>query len=293
MESVNDSTQVGGPAAATRTQPQRTQPQRVRRGHGLRRGAVHRASLRPARDAGRRRRGARSFRTRHRVRAPAAHRPSADAHAGQPGLRPAGGLAAVHAGLAADPARRDLQPDAGDVAAAVPGPAGPAHRGDREPGHARRRRGRLHRAGAQPAPDADVYRAGPPGPAALHRGRQGPARAASARRGTRAARAGRHAGLHSHHHHRPGLAARAPRGDPQARLRRRRRRTGGRRALLRGGRARRAGLAGHLHVRAAGADDRRRRGPHRARAQAHRQRNSRDHRRRGPGRAEASPAPLR
>ena len=54
----------------------------------------------------------------------------------------------------------------------------------------------------------------------------------------------------------------------------------------------RAGLAGHLHLRPADPDDRRRRGPHRARAQAHRPRDLRDHRgrRRGLNRS-SSPAP--
>ena len=51
------------------------------------------------------------------------------------------------------------------------------------------------------------------------------------------------------------------------------------RALLRGGRAGRAGVPGHLHLRTAGPDDRRRRGAHRARAQAHRPRDVREDRR--------------
>ena len=224
---------------------------------------------------------ARPVRTLHRLRAPPAHRAPADAHLGQPGLRPAGGVPAVHAGLAADPARRDLQPDAWHLAAPVPGPAGPPHRRDGQPGHARRRRGRLHRPGAQPALDADVHRTGPPSPAALHRGGQGPAGRASARRGAGAARAGRHARLHARHDHRPRPADRPPRGDPQAGIRRRRGRAGDRRPLLRGGRAGRAGFAGHLHLRPADPDDRRRRRPHRARAPARRPRDLRDHRGRG------------
>src|SRR6185437_15446379 len=60
------------------------------------------------------------------------------------------------------------------------------------------------------------------------------------------------------HDHRPGPADRPPRGDPQAGIRRRRGRAGDRCPLLRSGRAGRAGFAGHLHLRPADADDRRR-----------------------------------
>ena len=189
MEDVNDPTQEAGPAAAD-YHDGASRHEEGRNG-GRRNGTDRAASggvqsierafdlLEMLADAG----GALGLSELSTVSGPpAAHCSPADAHAGQPGLRPAGGLPAVHAGLATDPARRDLQPHAGDVAAAVPGPVGPAHRGDRQPGHARRRRGRLHRAGAQPALDADVHRARPPGPTALHRGRQGPARPDPGRR---------------------------------------------------------------------------------------------------------------
>src|SRR6516164_1434539 len=127
------------------------------------------------------------------------------------------------------PARRDFRPvrlarrrrgrtDRGR--SALPGAARPGHRRDREPGRRRGRRGRADRSGGQRVRDRRDELAGPRGPAALHRHRQGPARL---RRGEAAARP---AGVADRaDDHQPGRARGRARGGAAARLRGHRRRT--------------------------------------------------------------------
>src|SRR5262249_31240418 len=103
---------------------------------------------------------------------------------------------------------------------AVLEPARPGHRRDREPRRRAGWPGRADRPGGQRVPDRRHQLAGPRGPAALQRDRQGPARL---RRG--GAAGGPAGAAHRPDHHQPGGAGRGTRGGAAARVRGHRRRT--------------------------------------------------------------------
>ena len=149
-----------------------------------------------------------------------------------------------------DPARRLGRPAARRLGAAAPAGAGRPGRRERQHGRAGGRCRRVRRPGALAALDADVHRGRPPGAAALHRRRQGPAVGPAGRAGAGHRGPHRDAGPDRAHDHLARRAGRRARRRTAPGFRGRRRRAGARGALRRGRRAEPAGRhRGAVHLR--------------------------------------------